>query len=97
EGRLKTRARGHFSRRQVGVKSAGARYRGQQFSAVINEQRPCLPEPVGRARGGIPMSPIDTSISEDLKSVVAAYRTCEFLTVSRDGTPIAWPTISVRQ
>ena len=43
------------------------------------------------------MPPIVTSISEDLKSVVAAYRTCEFLTVSRDGTPIAWPTISVRQ
>jgi hypothetical protein len=38
-----------------------------------------------------------TTISEDLKSVVSAYRTCEFLTISRDGTPIAWPTISVQQ
>ncbi len=28
-----------------------------------------------------------------LAAVVAAYRTCEFATLSRDGTPMAWPTI----
>jgi len=41
--------------------------------------------------------PPDMTMSEDLKSVVSAYRTCEFLTVSRSGTPIAWPTVSVHQ
>jgi len=25
-------------------------------------------------------------------SVLDAYRTCEFATITRDGTPIAWPT-----
>ncbi len=30
-------------------------------------------------------------------SVVDAYRTCELLTVGRDGTPIAWPVIPVRR
>jgi len=40
---------------------------------------------------------MSATITEDLKSVVDAYRTCEFLTISRDGTPIAWPTIAVHQ
>ena len=43
------------------------------------------------------MPPMGTTMNENLKAVVSAYRTCEFLTVSRDGTPIAWPTISIRQ
>ncbi|GIE95501.1 pyridoxamine 5'-phosphate oxidase family protein [Paractinoplanes rishiriensis] len=29
--------------------------------------------------------------------LIDAYRTCELLTVGRDGTPIAWPTVSVRR
>lgn len=29
-----------------------------------------------------------------LADVIAAYRTCEFATVSRSGTPIAWPIVS---
>jgi hypothetical protein len=43
------------------------------------------------------MPAMSVTISEELESAISAYRTCEFLTVSRDGTPIAWPTISVQQ
>jgi len=43
------------------------------------------------------LSTMGVTIPEDLASVVDAYRTCEFLTVSRSGLPIAWPTISVRR
>ncbi|MBM2614112.1 pyridoxamine 5'-phosphate oxidase family protein [Actinoplanes sp. LDG1-06] len=32
-----------------------------------------------------------------MDSLIDAYRTCELLTVSRDGTPIAWPTIGIRR
>jgi hypothetical protein len=34
------------------------------------------------------------SLPTDVRSIVDAYRTCEFVTLSRDGTPIAWPTTS---
>jgi hypothetical protein len=37
------------------------------------------------------------TVTDDLVTLLDAYRTCEFLTVSRDGTPIAWPTISLFQ
>jgi hypothetical protein len=30
-------------------------------------------------------------------SVLDAYRTCEFATIARDGTPLAWPTSPFRQ
>jgi hypothetical protein len=30
-------------------------------------------------------------------SLIDAYHTCELLTVGRDGTPIAWPTVAVRR
>ena len=30
-------------------------------------------------------------------SVLDAYRTCEFATIVRDGTPLAWPTSPFRQ
>ena len=43
------------------------------------------------------MSALGVTLPEDLVSVVDAYRTCEFLTVSRSGVPIAWPTFSVRR
>jgi hypothetical protein len=31
-----------------------------------------------------------------LPEIIDAYRTCEFATLSRDGTPIAWPTSGIR-
>ncbi|GAB7046547.1 pyridoxamine 5'-phosphate oxidase family protein [Catenuloplanes indicus] len=33
----------------------------------------------------------------DLDDLIAAYRTCEFATLARDGTPILWPTVPLRQ
>jgi hypothetical protein len=36
-----------------------------------------------------------TTVPEHLVPVLDAYRTCELLTVGRDGTPVAWPTVSV--
>jgi hypothetical protein len=35
------------------------------------------------------------TIPDDLLPVIEDYRTCEFLTVSKSGAPIAWPTVSV--
>ncbi len=35
------------------------------------------------------------TIPDDLIPVVENYRTCELLTISGSGTPVAWPTISV--
>ncbi len=34
------------------------------------------------------------TVPTDLNPVVENYRTCEFLTVSKSGAPIAWPTVS---
>lgn len=31
-----------------------------------------------------------------LPEIIDAYRTCEFATISRDGTPMAWPTSGIR-
>ncbi|WFE29614.1 pyridoxamine 5'-phosphate oxidase family protein [Solwaraspora sp. WMMD791] len=36
-------------------------------------------------------------IDADLAGTLAAYRTCEFATLARDGTPIAWPTAALRR
>jgi hypothetical protein len=30
-------------------------------------------------------------IDSELAAVVRAYRTCEFATLAKDGTPVAWP------
>ncbi|GID30664.1 pyridoxamine 5'-phosphate oxidase family protein [Paractinoplanes brasiliensis] len=32
-----------------------------------------------------------------MDSLIDAYRTCELLTVGRDGTPVAWPTVGIRR
>ncbi|GAA0799241.1 pyridoxamine 5'-phosphate oxidase family protein [Spirilliplanes yamanashiensis] len=37
------------------------------------------------------------TLTGDVASVLDAYRTCELLTVGRDGTPIAWPVVPVRR
>ncbi|WP_084729764.1 pyridoxamine 5'-phosphate oxidase family protein [Streptacidiphilus neutrinimicus] len=37
------------------------------------------------------------SLSADVLDVLDAYRTCEFATLGRDGTPIAWPTAARRR
>jgi hypothetical protein len=34
---------------------------------------------------------------QTISPVVDAYRTCELLTVGRDGTPVAWPTVGLRR
>ncbi|MFY1698940.1 MULTISPECIES: pyridoxamine 5'-phosphate oxidase family protein [unclassified Solwaraspora] len=36
-------------------------------------------------------------IDSGLADILAAYRTCEFATLARDGTPIAWPTAASRR
>jgi len=36
-----------------------------------------------------------TIVPRHLLPLIDAYRTCELLTVGRDGTPIAWPTVPV--
>lgn len=33
--------------------------------------------------------------SPDVSAVISQYRTCEFATVGRSGTPIAWPTVTL--
>ncbi|MEV5706418.1 pyridoxamine 5'-phosphate oxidase family protein [Actinoallomurus sp. NPDC052274] len=33
-----------------------------------------------------------TTIDAELAATIAAYRTCEFTTLGRDGTPLTWPT-----
>jgi general stress protein 26 len=42
-----------------------------------------------------PASPL-AGLDADLLATIDAYRTCEFATVSRSGTPIAWPLVTVR-
>jgi hypothetical protein len=39
------------------------------------------------------MTTASLSIPSDAIAAIDAYRTCEFLTVSRSGVPIAWPTV----
>src|SRR4051794_6945126 len=39
------------------------------------------------------MTPIDPHIA----AIIDAYRTCEFATVARDGTPITWPAVTKRR
>ncbi|MEV0637747.1 pyridoxamine 5'-phosphate oxidase family protein [Streptomyces sp. NPDC050619] len=39
------------------------------------------------------MIPLEQAVGE----TVDAYRTCEFVTLARDGTPIAWPTATLRR
>ena len=41
--------------------------------------------------------PAVTIIDEIDHSVLDAYRTCEFATLAKDGTPLAWPTSPLRQ
>lgn len=36
-------------------------------------------------------------INRELGDTMDAYRTCEFATLTRDGTPIAWPTAALRR
>ncbi|WP_326552595.1 pyridoxamine 5'-phosphate oxidase family protein [Micromonospora sp. NBC_01813] len=36
-------------------------------------------------------------INQELSDTMDAYRTCEFATLTRDGTPIAWPTAALRR
>ncbi|MGS0686120.1 pyridoxamine 5'-phosphate oxidase family protein [Nakamurella sp. GG22] len=40
------------------------------------------------------MTAASLSMPSDVLPVIDAYRTCEFLTVSKSGVPIAWPTVS---
>ncbi|WP_345365342.1 pyridoxamine 5'-phosphate oxidase family protein [Actinoallomurus liliacearum] len=37
-----------------------------------------------------------TTIDAELAATIAAYRTCEFTTLGRDGTPLTWPTAAWR-
>ncbi|GLY17171.1 hypothetical protein Kisp01_41860 [Kineosporia sp. NBRC 101677] len=37
------------------------------------------------------------SLDPDVSSLVDAYRSCEFATLGPDGTPLAWPTLTLRQ
>ncbi|MCX4554815.1 pyridoxamine 5'-phosphate oxidase family protein [Streptomyces phaeochromogenes] len=37
------------------------------------------------------------SLEPAVAKIVDAYRTCEFVTLGRDGTPIAWPTVALRR
>lgn len=37
------------------------------------------------------------SLDSDTAALLDAYRTCEFATLGRDGTPMAWPTAAHRQ
>jgi Pyridoxamine 5'-phosphate oxidase len=42
-------------------------------------------------------SPFVTIIDKIEHSVLDAYRTCEFATLAKDGTPLTWPTSPLRQ
>lgn len=35
------------------------------------------------------------SLPADVEQVIREFRTCEFSTLARDGTPITWPTVAV--
>ncbi|MEU6343238.1 pyridoxamine 5'-phosphate oxidase family protein [Streptomyces sp. NPDC046977] len=40
---------------------------------------------------------IGRSFDPAVNEAVDAYRTCEFVTLARDGTPMVWPTVALRR
>lgn len=60
------------------------------YSRDLNGEQANLPEEAVDVRGGLVLPP-------GVEEVFREFRTCEFSTLARDGTPITWPLVTLWQ